>query len=80
MLFRSLVKHRPDLIDKTPPNLPNDKLDLELYKHDRTYKAQLRAKSTKEWAKPRRAPKRQKFEGFMEPETGLESTTSSLGM
>ena len=43
--YRALVKHRPDIIDKIPPNLPNDKLDLELYKHDQTYKAQLRAKS-----------------------------------
>jgi len=42
--FRALVKHRPEIIDKIPPNLPNDKLDLELYKHDQTYKAQLRAK------------------------------------
>jgi hypothetical protein len=43
--YRALVKHRPDIIEKIPPNLPNDKLDLELYKHDQTYKAQLRAKS-----------------------------------
>ncbi len=42
--YRALVKHRPEIIDKIPPNLSTDKLDLELYKHDQSYKAQLRAK------------------------------------
>jgi hypothetical protein len=43
--YRALVKHRPEIIEKIPPNLTNDKLDLELYKHDHTYKAQLKAQS-----------------------------------
>lgn len=43
--YRALVKHRPEIIESIPPNLSNDKLDLELYKHDQNYKADLRAKS-----------------------------------
>ena len=43
--YRALVKHRPEIIEKIPPNLTNDKLDLELYKHDQTYKAQLKVQS-----------------------------------
>ena len=43
--YRALVKHRPEIIERIPPNLTIDKLDLELYKHDQHYKADLRAKS-----------------------------------
>jgi hypothetical protein len=43
--YRALVKHRPEIIERIPPNLTTDKLDLELYKHDQHYKADLRAKS-----------------------------------
>lgn len=42
--YRALVKHRPEVIKRIPPNLAPDKLDLELYRHDLAYKADLRAK------------------------------------
>jgi hypothetical protein len=42
--YRALVKHRPEIIEQIPPNLTNDKLDLELYKHDQHYKATLKVR------------------------------------
>jgi len=44
--YRPLVKHRKDLLDEIPPDLPDDKLDLELYKANQVYDSQLREKSS----------------------------------
>jgi hypothetical protein len=44
--YRPLIKHRKDLLDQIPPNLADDKLDIELYKANQNYDADLRAKST----------------------------------
>lgn len=40
--YRPLLKHKQDALDAIPPNLPDDKLDVELYKIDQTYEAELR--------------------------------------
>lgn len=44
--YRPVFKHRPDLIEKIPPSLPEEKLDIELYRANQTYEAELRDKST----------------------------------
>lgn len=44
--YRPVVKHRKDLLDRVSPNLPDEKLDLELYKINQTYEAELRQKSS----------------------------------
>jgi hypothetical protein len=42
--YRAVVKHRKDLVDRIPPDLPEEKLDLELYKIDKVYETDLREK------------------------------------
>jgi hypothetical protein len=44
--YRPLVKHRRDLLDNIPPDLPDDKLDLELYRANQVYDSELREKSS----------------------------------
>lgn len=44
--YRPVVKHRKDLIDHIPPGLTDEKLDLELYRANQIYDADLREKST----------------------------------
>lgn len=50
--YRTLIKHRPQVINHIPPNLSPDKLDAELYKHDLSYKAELKAKAQELLASP----------------------------
>jgi len=45
--FRPLVKHKKEWLEDIPPNLAPDKLDLELYKKDQKYEAELREKAHK---------------------------------
>jgi hypothetical protein len=45
--YRPLVKHRKDLLDRIAPELPEEKLDVELYKVNQIYEADLREESTK---------------------------------
>jgi hypothetical protein len=40
--YRPVVKHRSDWLDEISANLPDDKLDVELYKIDQRYSAELR--------------------------------------
>ena len=40
--YRPVVKHRSEWLDEIPVNLPDDKLDVELYKIDQRYGAELR--------------------------------------
>ena len=40
--YRPVVKHRSNWLDEIPANLPDDKLDVELYKIDQRYDAELR--------------------------------------
>ena len=44
--YRPLVKHRSDWLDEIPANLPDDKLDVELYKIDQRYGIELRVKAS----------------------------------
>jgi hypothetical protein len=43
--YRPLVKHRRELLENIPPNLSEEKLDVELYKANQSYDAQLREES-----------------------------------
>jgi hypothetical protein len=45
--FRPLVKHRPDILDAIPYNLTDDKLDVELYRHNQEYERDLREEGEK---------------------------------
>jgi hypothetical protein len=40
--YRGLLKHRPEVIDSFPPGISQDTLDLELYKHQKTWEIELR--------------------------------------
>ncbi len=42
--YRPLLKHKPETMDRIPPNLTKDKLDLELYKLNQEYDAELQDK------------------------------------
>jgi hypothetical protein len=44
--FRPLLKHRKELLNAIPPNLSEEKLDLELYRVNQSYEADLRHEST----------------------------------
>jgi hypothetical protein len=44
--YRPVVKHRKDLLEAIPPDLPEEKLDLELYKVNQVYEADLRKESS----------------------------------
>ena len=44
--YRPVVKHRKDLLNDIPPNLTDDKLDIELYKINQVYESDLRKKSS----------------------------------
>lgn len=44
--YRPLLKHRPELIDSIALDLPEEKLDVELYRLDQQYDAELRVKYT----------------------------------
>lgn len=39
--FRHLLKHRKEALDTIPAHLPEDKLDVELYRIDQTYEMEL---------------------------------------
>jgi hypothetical protein len=43
--YRPVVKHRKELLDRIAPELPEEKLDLELYKINQVYEAELRQES-----------------------------------
>src|SRR5438132_8965493 len=43
--YRVVVKHRKDLLDPIPPDLSDEKLDVELYKANQRYEAELRQQS-----------------------------------
>ncbi|MGO9597350.1 MAG: hypothetical protein ACLP7Q_04950, partial [Isosphaeraceae bacterium] len=45
--YRSVVKHHPEWLDEIAPNLPEEKLDLELYKLDRRYDMEVKQQSTR---------------------------------
>ena len=45
--YRSVVKHRPEWLDEIQPNLPEEKLDVELYKIDKRYDTELKQESSK---------------------------------
>jgi hypothetical protein len=45
--YRALVKHKREWLDQIPPNLPKEKLDLELYRIDRRYGEELKEQSHK---------------------------------
>ena len=40
--YRPVIKHRSEWLDEIPASLPDDKLDVELYKIDQRYGAELR--------------------------------------
>ena len=40
--YRPVIKHRSVWLDEIPPSLPDEKLDVELYKIDQRYDAELR--------------------------------------
>ena len=44
--YRPVVKHRKGLLDRIAPELPEEKLDLELYKINQVYEAELREESS----------------------------------
>jgi hypothetical protein len=44
--YRAVVKHRKDLLDPIASDLPDEKLDVELYKADQIYDAELRQESS----------------------------------
>jgi len=44
--YRGVVKHRRELLDPIPPDLSDDKLDVELYKVNQIYEAELRQESS----------------------------------
>lgn len=44
--YRPVVKHRKDLLDRIAPELSDEKLDLELYKINQVYEADLREESS----------------------------------
>lgn len=43
--YRPVIKHRREWLDEIPATLPDDKLDVELYKIDQRYGAELREES-----------------------------------
>jgi hypothetical protein len=40
--YRPLLKHKADALNTVPPNLPEEKLDLELYKLNQSYETELK--------------------------------------
>jgi hypothetical protein len=44
--YRVVVKHRKELLDTIPPDLSDEKLDVELYKANQRYEAELRQQSS----------------------------------
>lgn len=44
--YRGVVKHRKDLLDPIAPDLSDEKLDVELYKANQIYEANLRQESS----------------------------------
>ena len=42
--FRSLIKHKPEALDRVPPGLSDERLDLELYRLAQEYDAELQVK------------------------------------
>lgn len=44
--YRPVVKHRKELLDTIPPGLSEEKLDVELYKINQMYEAELRHESS----------------------------------
>ena len=69
--YRPLLKHKADSLNKIPANLTNDKLDLELYKVDQEYDAELRVRYQKlltegDKGTQQHEEHKQKFEQFLE--------------
>ena len=46
-IYRTLLRHRPEVINSIPRNLPKDRLDVELYKHQQAYESDLRQQGAK---------------------------------
>lgn len=44
--YRPLLKHKSTVLDSIPPNLTEEKLDLELYRRNQDYDAELREQSS----------------------------------
>jgi hypothetical protein len=44
--YRPVVKHRKDLLDSIPADIGDEKLDLELYKANQVYEADIRSQSS----------------------------------
>jgi hypothetical protein len=65
--FRHLLKHRRQALDTIPPNLPDDKLDIELYRIDQEYQheMQLRYKELLSASDPK-AMEQQEYEKTLE--------------
>lgn len=69
--YRPLLKHRPGALDKIPADLTDDKLDIELYKIDQQYDADLRIRYQKLLAEgdgdaQKHEDHKKKFEQFLE--------------
>src|SRR5207245_1173959 len=69
--YRPVVKHRKDLLDRIAPELSDEKLDLELYKINQVYEADLREKSSTILTSLERGPEdweifRNKYATFLE--------------
>jgi hypothetical protein len=50
--YRPLLKHKADALNAVPPNLPDDKLDLELYKVNQSYETELKQRYQSLLTKP----------------------------
>jgi hypothetical protein len=45
--YRPLLKHKSSVLDAIPPNLSDEKLEIELYKQYQTYESELKEQSSK---------------------------------
>jgi hypothetical protein len=50
--YRPILKHKRDALNRIPPNLPDEKLEIELYKIEQIYDAELKDKYSKILASP----------------------------
>ncbi|HXJ13686.1 MAG TPA: ATP-binding protein [Candidatus Limnocylindrales bacterium] len=69
--YRPVVKHRKEFLDRIPPDLPEEKLDLELYKINQEYEAELRQESSVMLSSLQRGPEdwetfKEKYATFLE--------------
>ena len=69
--YRHLLRHQPAMIDRIPSGLPNEKLDLELYKINQEHDATLRVRynellAEKDGEARSQKQYRQEYERFLE--------------